>query len=99
MCRPLLELPPVDPTWQRPHLRFTQLIVSLLQQSCRYEALVPTETFTALAMKLERMLLKAYPRIEIFSEDQLRWKLQHVVRRLLRSKDCVALQPNNYAAP
>ncbi|KDO35717.1 hypothetical protein SPRG_18865 [Saprolegnia parasitica CBS 223.65] len=101
MCRPLVTLTPEDDTvttaW--PRARCTPLIASLLQRSCRYEALVREETFTALARKLERMLLKAYPLdIAVVSEDELRWRLRHIVRRLLKSKDCVALQPNNYAA-
>ncbi|OQS05148.1 hypothetical protein THRCLA_20708 [Thraustotheca clavata] len=99
MCRPLLQLVPFEYearlNYRRP--RLTRHIVELLQRSCRYEALVRQETFTKLAMKLERMLIKAYPAIDQLTEEQLVWKLRHIVRRLLKSKDCVALQPNNYA--
>ncbi|KAF0756600.1 hypothetical protein AaE_004570 [Aphanomyces astaci] len=86
---------PTPPTRKRR----ADIITQMLYRSYDAQFKVATsDVFNALAMKIERILSRAFPNDDDddLSPDVLESRLKFVIERILYSKESVALQPNNF---
>ncbi|CAK4088518.1 unnamed protein product [Aphanomyces euteiches] len=82
---------------QLPRHQRTEYIMRLLYDSYASNLKhANPDVFAALALKIERILLRSFPNDVDIPPQVLEAQMRHVIERILFSKETVALQPNNY---